>query len=269
MKKQTSTIPTSYLSIDAGGARETEGDIVRCALNVHTESIVPIFYISNVTGEGLDNVKEFLNLLPRHKHVDQKTPNTEFHIDQTWSVTGVGTVVGGHLLAGKIKVGDRLMLGPVVGKYRQVIIRSLQCKRVPLQEVMAGSYVTVGLRNVQRDTVRKGNVLISDIKQHTKCTTFVARVKVLRSHSTTIRVGYEPVMHLSSVRTSVKLKKIRTKTNARNPKKTIDDDVLRTGDIAMVELTFRYDTEFIKPGMQILLCEGHTKVVGSVEELLT
>ena len=50
--------------------------------------------VSNVTGENLDYLKMFMNLL------SSRSPNTdecpaEFQIDDTYSVPGVGTVVSG------------------------------------------------------------------------------------------------------------------------------------------------------------------------------
>ena len=40
---------------------KTEEDIILGAKNIYSESIVPIFYISNVTGEGIDNLSNFFN----------------------------------------------------------------------------------------------------------------------------------------------------------------------------------------------------------------
>lgn len=246
---------------------ETHGDIVRSAMYIHTESIVPIFHVSNVTGEGTDKIKKFLNLLPKHRIVDHEA-HTEYHIDQSWSVTGVGTVVGGNLISGTVNAGDKLFLGPILGKYEQVVVKSIQCKRVPLQNIDAGSYVTLALRNVDRKVIRKGYVLLSHRSQHLVCQKFVANIKVFRSHSTTIRIGYVSVIHVSTVRSCVKLEEIRKKQNARNPERTTDDNILRTGDIATVVLGFCYGSEFVKPGMHFILAEDRTKVIGTIEELI-
>lgn len=42
-------------------------DVILCAKNVKTESVVPIFHVSNVTGVGIDFLKHFLNLLGKVK----------------------------------------------------------------------------------------------------------------------------------------------------------------------------------------------------------
>ena len=43
-------------------------DVLTCARHMHTDSLAPIFMTSSVTGEGLELVRLFYNLLPqRHK----------------------------------------------------------------------------------------------------------------------------------------------------------------------------------------------------------
>lgn len=244
---------------------ETDDDVLICAKQVHTESVVPIFTVSNVSGQGIDKVKMFLNVLgkttPRRDNVEE----VEYHIDSTWTVPGVGTVTGGHLITGTIKVNDKLLIGPNNGLYEQAIVRSIHCKRVPLQTVSHGSYVCLGLKKFNRGSIRRGNVMISEKSQQVFCQTFSADVKVMRSHSTTIRLGYEPVVHASSIRQTASLLAIKNKINSRNPDSTNDDGILRTGDTATVTFKLRYQPEFIIPGMRILLAEGITKVVGVVK----
>lgn len=47
--------------------------------------VCPIFQISNVTGENLDLLKMFLNLLSARMSFDEDEP-AEFQIDDTYSV---------------------------------------------------------------------------------------------------------------------------------------------------------------------------------------
>ena len=43
-------------------------DVLTCARHMHTDSLAPVFLTSSVTGEGLELVRLFYNLLPqRHK----------------------------------------------------------------------------------------------------------------------------------------------------------------------------------------------------------
>ena len=183
---------------------------------------------------------------------------------------GEKTVTGGHLLCGGIKVNDKLLIGPNNGRYEEVIIRSIKCKNVSLQEISAGSYVCLGLKKYNRNNIRRGNVMISKSSIQILCKEFIADIKVMNTHSTTIRIGYEPVIHISAVRQSTVLLKIENKINFRsNVKSNVksNDNILRTGDKATVTFRMRYQPEYIIPGMHILLSEGKTKCVGVVKSI--
>lgn len=65
-----------------------------------SQRICPIFQVSNVTGESLDLVRTFLNILPHHGNYDAEAP-FEFHVNDTFSVPFVGTVVSGVVKSGK------------------------------------------------------------------------------------------------------------------------------------------------------------------------
>ena len=241
-------------------------DVIICSKNIHSESVAPLFYVSNTTGQGIGLLKQFLNLSSKNPKNSKPVSNeVEMHIDTTFSVPGVGTVVGGQLLSGKIKVGDKLLMGPTENKYTSIQVRSIHCKRVPMQEVKFGSYVCLGLKKVDRNSIRRGHVIISSSSDKLAITTFTANITVLKSHSTTIKPGYEPVVHFGSMRQSAKLIEIKDKVNARKSENLPNDNILRTGDTA--ECTFRFTRrpEYIKKGTRILFAEGKVKVIGEVK----
>ena len=239
-------------------------DVVICSKNIHSESVVPIFHVSNVTGQGINFVKQFLNLLGKST-VLSDSKGVEYHINTTFSVSGVGTVVGGQLISGKITVGDKLLLGPTNGQYREIQVRSIHCKRVPLQSVSCGSYVCLGLRKIDRSTIRRGHVIISKNCPTISVNEFDAEITILKTHSTTIKLGYEPIIHTRTVRQTATLLSIKNKINARNVEKECGyNSVLRTGDKATVTFRFRYRPEYVKKGSKLLICEGNVKLIGKV-----
>ena len=251
-------------------------DVILCSKNIKSESIVPIFHISSVTGEGIDYLKMFLNLVGKSSKNINTSNEVEFHIDTIFTVPGVGTVVGGQHVSGHIKIGDKLLLGPNNGEYIQTQVRSIHCKRVPLEKVEYGSYVCLGLKKVARSNVRKGNVLISIHSNPICVKDFEAEITVLKAHSTTIRPGYQPIIHANTMRQTATLVSIINKINLndkndKNDKNEGDeiinkiDNVLRTGDKATVKFSFCYRHEFIKAGTKLLMAEGKVKVVGVVK----
>lgn len=248
---------------------KTDEDVLICAKQVHTQSIVPIFSISNVTGEGIDKLKSFFNLFSKPINTT-KNIHVQYHIDNTWSVPGVGLVIGGHLLNGKININDKLWLGPNNNEYTQVVVRSIHCKRVPLQSVTAGSYVCLGIKidkKLDKKNIRRGNVVVSDISQKKFVSTFTANIKVLRAHATSIRVGFQPVIHVNSVRQVASIEKIENKINSRSS--VIKNDLLRSGDTAIVTFKFIIRPEFLLAGMRILCNDSRTKMIGTIEEIVS
>ena len=241
-------------------------DVIVCSKNIHSESVVPLFYVSNTTGQGIGFLKNFLNISSKNpKNSKPVSEEVEMHIDTTFSVPGVGTVVGGQLLSGKIKVGDKLFIGPTENKYTSIQVKSIHCKRVPMQEVKFGSYVCIGLKKVDRNTIRRGHVIISSSSNKIAATHFTADITVLKSHSTTIKPGYEPVVHFGSMRQSAKLIEIKNKINARKSENLPNDNILRTGDSAECTFRFTRHSEYIKSGTRILFAEGKVKVIGEVK----
>ena len=243
----------------------SDEDIIIAAKNIYSETIVPIFFVSNVTGDGLHNVRKFANILQRRHH-QSSSDNVEFIIDNVWSVSGIGTVVGGYLLSGNVNVGDGLYMGPMNGKYENVTVRSIHVKRIPVQTTHSGSYVCFGLKKINHARIRRGSVIVSDKVQHVFCKSFTANVKVLKSHSTTIGVGYEPVVFVNSIKQTARIVDISNITNYRNSNivEPSTTPILRTGDIADVKFEFKYNPEFVKVGMKVLLCENITKIVGTI-----
>lgn len=244
---------------------KTTDDALICAKQVHTESIVPIFTVSNVSGIGHDNVKYFLNLLMNtDKNCDKK--DACIFIENIWSVPGVGTVVGGNLVSGTIRVNDKVYIGPNNGTYESTIVRSIHSKRVPIQIAKAGSFVCLGLKKFDRKNVRRGNVVLSTVAQQVSVKTFKAEIKVLRTHATTIRIGYESVLHVAAIRQTVALLGITNKISSRNGDNA-NDNILRTGDTAIGTFMFSNQPEYISIGMKLLFSEGKTKVVGTIIEI--
>lgn len=236
-------------------------DIILSAKNIYSNSITPIFQTSNVTGQGLDDLRMFLNIIGEKPREEKQ--NVEYFVDNIFNVKGVGIVLGGHLLSGKIKVGDNLLLGPNSDStYENVIVKSIQCKKVNVQTVNSGCYVCISLKKVDRKLVRKGVALVSNKADLIAIKTFNAKIDVMRSHATTIKVGYEPLFCCNSIRQTVRIEEIFQKNNSRNVDN--DDNILRTNDTAVVTLKFKYRPEYIKKGNRFIICEGNLKIVGEI-----
>jgi len=238
---------------------QTEQDLLNAITNIKSMNVVPIFYVSSVSGEGIKNLLSFLNLFqPVEKKEKKEEKNIEYTIDQTFKVQGTGLVIGGQLSCGKIKVGDKLLLGPINNKYHNVQIKSIHCKRVPLAEIASHCYVCLGIKtDLQREEIRKGTVLISQDQVPLQVREFEADVMVLKTHTTTVKLNYEPVVHTGCIRQSAKILSIQNDKNE-------DVTILKTGDRARMKFQFVYFPEYLKTGARILLSEGMVKIIGKI-----
>jgi GTPase len=199
---------------------KSKDDVILSATKFVSERLCPIFQVSNVNGENLDLLKMFLNLL------GSRTPNTdedpsEFQIDDTYLVPGVGTVVSGTNLKGTIKLNDTLLLGPdPLGHFTPITIKSIHRKRMPVGEVKSGQTASFALKKIKRSQIRKGMVMVSPKVNPVACWEFNADIMVLH-HPTTIAVRYQAMVHCGPIRQTASILKM-------------DADCLRTGDKANV-----------------------------------
>jgi GTP-binding protein 1 len=141
-------------------------ECINTATQFVSQRICPIFQVSNVTGECLDLVRAFLNILPHHGHYDADAP-FEFHVNDTFSVPFVGTVVSGIVKSGVIHAGDTVLIGPdSLGQFTTTTIRSIERKRIPVPAASAGQSASFALKRVRRKDVRKGMVVLPKLEQH-------------------------------------------------------------------------------------------------------
>ena len=114
----------------------------------------------------------------------------EFQIDETYYVPGVGTVVSGTCMQGRICLGDTLLLGPLWnGEFQPVPIRSIHRKRLPVTEVRGGQTASFALKKYKRSQIRKGMVLVDSALNPKSCWEFEGDILVLH-HFTIISCKY-------------------------------------------------------------------------------
>lgn len=235
---------------------KSEDDIISCTKNMVSDRVTPIFQISSVSGHHLDLFKKFLNLLPARRDWEALMDcSAEFLIDQTFHVTGVGTVVSGIVTSGAVSTGDSLWLGPDGnGQFKQVQIKSVHVKRCNVRRAVAGQAASFALKKEKRSNIRKGMVMIDSTTKPQAVWEFEAEVLILY-HSTTIQTNYQPMVHCMTVRQCAKI--ILTE----------EAESLRTGDKARVKFRFMFRPEYIKEGARIIFREGRTKGLGVVSKV--
>jgi len=252
--------------------------------------IVPLFVISCVSGAGLDLLRQFLNLSkPRIDWSERADEPAEVQIDSIYYVQGAGTVVGGMVVAGRMREAhEHLLLGPdSSGRFEPVHLRSIHAKRVLVRAVDAGHSAGFALRKVRRDSVRTGMVLIDARANPTAHLEFEVDMYVLY-HSTTIMRGYAPVIQCLNVRQCARLIDMHTVADdaaitplpqSNVPQQSavsgaaVSDaastrlDAIRTGSHALCRFRFLYRPERLRVGTRVLINEGKTKAFGVISRV--
>lgn len=233
---------------------QNKDDVIVTASNFSSERMCPIFQISNVTGENMDLLKMFLNLLSSRTSFKDDEP-AEFQIDDTYSVPGVGTVVSGTTLCGLIRLNDTMLLGPdPLGAFISIAVKSIHRKRMPVKEVRGGQTASFALKKIKRSSIRKGMVMVSPRLNPQASWEFEAEILVLH-HPTTISPRYQAMVHCGSIRQTATIL-------------TMNRDCLRTGDKATVHFRFIKTPEYLHVDQRLVFREGRTKAVGTITKLL-
>jgi GTPase len=244
---------------------QTEGDVTGALQDISRGTVCPIFSVSNVTGDGLPLLRQFIQRLPSRLMESGlfKPPSApaEFHIDDIFTVNGVGLVVGGIVRAGRINANQQMLLGPdKTGQFRPVLVKTLHYKRVPTDMCESGQHCALAIRSLvkkeqlKKDMFRKGMVMV-DKSLHPKATyEFKAEVVILH-HATTIRERYQAMLHCGIIRQCAAVKHMSC-------------ELLRTGDKAIVTFRFCFHGEYLHIGDTILFREGRTKGLGKVLEII-
>ncbi|KAI0092948.1 GTP-binding protein 1 [Irpex rosettiformis] len=225
------------------------------------ERLCPVFQLSNVTGEGLNYLRTFLNLLPSSEGDTDKfvaDQPLEYCITEVWSVPYVGTVVDGIVNSGRLKAGDAIMFGPDSnGKFENTAIKTIQRKRAPVNSAEAGQCVSLALKRVRRANIRKGMVIVHRTETPPRAIRQFEGTVLILYHNTTLQKNYQAMLHCGAIRQTVRI------IAMDHPQ-----GILRTGDRATVTFEFISHPEFLKEGMKLLFREGKTKGLGVVTKLL-
>ena len=230
--------------------------------NLNMKSDIPIFQVSNTTGLNIDNLKQFIyTLKPNTKWEIVKNNYKRIVVESTYIVSGIGLVLSGVVTSGLVKVGDKLLIGPFNGSYKEIVIKSIHNNfNTHVNEIVAGNSGYYNVKYVdkkcmiKRNLIKKGMVIIDSKFSEKKChLEFSAEIQILH-HPTTIKINYEPVIHCGSVSQTATICEM-------------DNPLLRTGDKALVKFRFKRHAEFIEKNTNLIFREGKTKGVGVIKDV--
>lgn len=241
----------------------TEDDAYTVAQNMigDKSKVVPIFRVSSVTGDGLELLKRFLNVLPPQKNAREQAKlmdkPTEFQVDQVFSVPDVGPVVAGSMLRGTVKEDEELLMGPTtIGQFLPVTITSIRRNRAPCRIARAGQGASLSLDGMSKDNIRKGMVIVSTDLNPQCYAGFDATVCLLYHPAFQLQKGFQTTVHVGSVCRTAIIEAIH------NNKESIS-----TNEQATVTFRFFSAPEYLRSGSTLLFRERATKGIGQITKL--
>ena len=237
-----------------------------------------VFFISNKTGFGLDNIRNYLynlhgnfvndlNIKTLENSKNAKNEDNIYIIQETYNVKGIGIVFYGYQKNGCIKKNDVLKIGPFGNQFYNISIRNI--RNVIEEDVdilKSGELGCLAIKqlnkdfNFKREHIKKGLYITSN---PFCCHEFVAKIYILH-HPTTIRENYQSTIHCGSVIQAAKITEIiNIKRNVESDKK-----LLRTGDQAKVKFKFLFKPEFIENETMFIFRENNAKGVGKILNII-
>jgi GTPase len=241
---------------------------------------VPIFCVSNKTGEGIGLLRQYIdylhNFYETHEisalnSLDDMEGFDIFSMDRAYQVNGVGMVISGKVCKGELRRGDTLWFGPFHGLWVEVAVRSFHDNfRNPKENLAEGESGCVAVKCITKNVdlkkmkFRKGMYLMNtDLCKKYTHQTFLADVFILQSHSTTISRNYQPVIHCNKIVQSACIEEIlEIHRGVEAPPESAN--YMRAGDRCRVRFSFMHRPEFLHVGDRFLFREGQTRGIGVI-----
>lgn len=231
------------------------------------QETIPTFFVSNKDGAGIDELKDFFFSLQSPIFNEDKPKhqiNTDIlYIDSIYNKQGIGTIYSGYFRGNSIKKGDHLKLGPTPnGHFISVKIRNIHnafSQDVDeLNDGESGS-VAVAIEDNFKRFFRKGIIICRDLKEVEPyvCNKFSCDLAISK-HSTTVKVGFTPVVHCCGVMRTAKFSSVNNGNN-----------IIRCGEKGTAEMQFLYKSKhLIIPGSRFVFREGKNRGYGTIVSVL-
>lgn len=212
------------------------------------DNIIPLFNISNVTGNNIDLIKFQLKNLNKYPNVKTfKDENgVEFMINDLFFVPDVGNVVSGILDEGVIHIGDKLLIGPLNQTFYNVKIVSIHKKQVPSKTLFQGEIGSLVIKIDHKLTINKHLMIISTDKLFHLKNKF--KIKIKKDNYTELKKDLQLMVFCRNVYDSITINEI------------IDDHLDVTIDVKF----HNENLQFIKNNEYVVIRYNNNIIVGNV-----
>ncbi len=203
----------------------------------------PIIGVSSVTKEGLSLlINTIEKLIPE---IEEKNDNGIFRLypDRIFSVAGIGSIVTGSVLSGKISVGNELLLLPDEKKLK---VKSIQRHGKNIDTAYAGDRAAINVSGIKPDDFERG-MLISDKKIEPN--KMVDAVISSFENSSKLKLWSTMLFHSGTFESQVKIH-------------LLNKDSLKPGDEAIVQIHLEKPATLLNTDKFILRNTSGDKTIG-------
>jgi selenocysteine-specific elongation factor len=151
--------------------------------------------VSSLTGAGLDALRQHLDSARVAHHAARADGHFRLAVDRSFSLAGIGTVVTGTAVAGRVAVGDKLVVTP---SGKAVRVRGLHAQNAAAEAGLAGQRLALNLAGVEKQDIARGDWIVAE-PAHAPTQRIDARIRVLASESKPLAQWTPLHLHLGAV----------------------------------------------------------------------
>ncbi|MGA7861617.1 MAG: translation elongation factor EF-1 subunit alpha [Thermoplasmata archaeon] len=155
-------------------------------------------------------------------------------VQDVYTITGIGTVPVGRVETGRLKVAEKVIFEPS-GKSGEV--KSIEMHHEAVTEALPGDNVGFNVRGIDKNDIRRGDVVGPINNPPTVVESFTANIQVL-NHPSVITVGYTPVFHAHTAQVACEFTELQARLDPKTGQVAEKNPTsLKTGDAALVKIT--------------------------------
>jgi selenocysteine-specific elongation factor len=184
--------------VDAARLAEVETDI-RALLASTGLRDAPLFPVCGVSGAGVDALRA--HLAQAQQALAQRAENGNFRltVDRSFTLAGIGLVVSGAVLSGRVAIGDSLVLSPAGLGAR---VRAIHVHDEAVTRAGAGMRCALNLAgDIRRDDVGRGDWLLAAVA-HAPAQRIDVRVQAWRQAGAALAHWTPVQLHLGAAEQS-------------------------------------------------------------------
>ncbi|MTI68740.1 MAG: selenocysteine-specific translation elongation factor [Firmicutes bacterium] len=116
----------------------------------------PIFTVSSTKKTGIKEVIKTIDELTEDLEDRDEKEMPRIPIDRVFSITGIGTIITGTLVSGRLENGEDVQVYP---KDKTARIRSIQVHGEDSEKAYAGQRVALNLAGIKKDEINRGDII--------------------------------------------------------------------------------------------------------------